>query len=84
VLEQGQPSDSIDRAMMARCIVLAVESAEQGEYPYGVVICRSDDVVAESINRVAHERDVMRHAEVVAISQAQKALETTSLDDCTI
>jgi tRNA(Arg) A34 adenosine deaminase TadA len=31
-----------------------------------VVICRPAKVVAESINRVAHEHDVTRHAEVVA------------------
>ena len=50
---------------------------------YGVVICRAGKVVAESTNRVAREHDVTRHAEVVAISQAQKALGTVSLDDCT-
>jgi len=31
-------------------------------------------MVAESTNRVAHEREVTRHAEVVAISQAQTAV----------
>jgi tRNA(adenine34) deaminase len=73
-----------DRRMMQRCIALSVESGERGEYPYGVVICRDGAVVAESTNRVAQERDVTRHAEVVAISAAQKALSTVSLDDCTI
>ncbi len=70
--------------MMTRCIAVAVRSAEAGEYPYGVVISRAGAVIAESINRVAHEHDVTRHAEVVAISQAQKTLATVSLDDCTI
>lgn len=76
--------DTPDRTMMQRCIALSVESGEQGEYPYGVVICRDGQVVTESTNRVAQERDVTRHAEVVAISAAQKALATVSLDDCTI
>ena len=76
-----EPSDS---ATMQRCIALSVESGEAGEYPYGVVIVRDGEQVAESINRVAHEKDVTRHAEVVAISAAQKALGTVSLDDCTI
>jgi len=76
--------DDLDRRMMQRCIALSVRSGEEGEYPYGVVVCRDGKVVAESINRVAHERDVTRHAEVVALSQAQKALGTVSLDDCTI
>src|SRR3954452_19067717 len=70
--------------MMRRAIALAVRSGNEGEYPYGVVICRRGDVVAESINRVAHEHDVTRHAEVVAISEAQKTLGTVSLDDCSI
>jgi tRNA(adenine34) deaminase len=70
--------------MMQRCIALSVRSGEEGEYPYGVVIARERAAVTESINRVAHEKDVTRHAEVVAISAAQKALGTVSLDDCTI
>ena len=74
----------IDREMMRRCIDLSVRSGREGEYPYGVVICRGGQVVAESINRVAHEHDVTRHAEVVAISAAQKILGTVSLDDCMI
>ncbi len=76
--------DDLDRRMMQRCIALSVRSGEEGEYPYGVVVCRDGAVVAESINRVAHERDVTRHAEVVALSQAQKALGTVCLDDCAI
>jgi len=73
-----------DAEMMRRAIALAVRSGQEGEYPYGVVICRGGNVIAESINRVAHERDVTRHAEVVAISEAQIKLDSVSLDDCTI
>ncbi len=76
-----EPTDSVT---MQRCIALSVESGEAGEYPYGVVIVRDGQAVTESINRVAHEKDVTRHAEVVAISAAQKALGTVNLDDCTI
>src|ERR1700726_3499029 len=80
----GLDRETLDREMMTRCIAVAVRSGAEGEYPYGVVICRAGNVVAESTNRVAHEHDVTRHAEVVAISQAQKTLGTVSLDDCTI
>jgi tRNA(adenine34) deaminase len=75
---------TIDRAMMTRCIALAMESGKAGEYPYAALVCRNGAVVAESINRVAHDHDVTRHAEVVAISQAQKTLGCVSLDDCEI
>lgn len=77
-------AQTIDRRMMTRCIELSKSSGESGEYPYAAVICRDGKVVAESTNRVSHECDVTRHAEMVAISLAQRALATVSLDDCEI
>ena len=73
-----------DRLMMTHCIGLSKASGKAGEYPYAAVICRGDVIVAELINRVTHDGDVTRHAEVAAISQAQKTLGTVSLDDCEI
>jgi tRNA(adenine34) deaminase len=77
-------TDQHDRRMMLRAIALSKESGAAGEYPYGVLICHDGKVVAESINRVKRDADVTRHAEVVAISAAQKALGSTSLDGCVI
>jgi tRNA(adenine34) deaminase len=74
--------DTRDARLMRRCFALAIESAKQGEYPYAAVIARDDQVVVESTNRVARDHDVTRHAEVVAISEAQRATGRTSLDDC--
>src|SRR5499427_9581286 len=75
---------AMDRRMMTHAIALSTQSGKAGEYPYAAVVCRDGAIVAESINRVAHDRDVTRHAEVVAISLAQKALRSVSLDDCEI
>jgi tRNA(adenine34) deaminase len=76
--------NSFDQAMMMRCIEIAVRSGKNGEYPYGAVITRAGKVVVESINRVAHEHDVTRHAEAESISLAQKKLGTISLSDCVL
>jgi tRNA(adenine34) deaminase len=73
-----------DRLMMRRCIELSAASGQQGEYPYAAVIVRNGEFVCESTNRVAAERDVTRHAEIVAIQEAQRVLGITSLDDCTL
>jgi tRNA(adenine34) deaminase len=73
-----------DRRMMSHCIALSQQSGKAGEYPYGAIVCRDGAIVAESINRVTHDGDVTRHAEVVVISLAQKALRSVSLDDCEI
>jgi tRNA(adenine34) deaminase len=73
-----------DRRMMTHVIALSKQSGKAGEYPYAAVVCRDGAIVAESINRVVHDGDVTRHAEVVTISLAQKALRSVSLDDCEI
>jgi tRNA(adenine34) deaminase len=75
---------AMDRRMMTHAIGLSKQSGKAGEYPYAAVVCRDGAIVAESINRVVHDGDVTRHAEVVAISLAQKALRSVSLDDCEI
>lgn len=76
--------EKTDLLMMAHCIDLSKAAGKAGEYPYAAVICRDNLIVAEAMNRVARDGDVTRHAEVVAISQAQHALGATSLDDCEI
>ena len=73
-----------DENMMRHCFALAEKSADQGEYPYAAVIVRDGIIVAETTNKVAHDHDVTRHAELVAICQAQEALGSTDLSDCTI
>jgi tRNA(adenine34) deaminase len=75
---------AMDRRMMSHAIGLSKQSGKAGEYPYAAVVCRDGAVVAQSINRVVHDGDVTRHAEVVAISLAQKELRSVSLDDCEI
>jgi tRNA(adenine34) deaminase len=78
----AQNDHQLDRHMMRRAIALAIRSGNAGEYPHGVVLCRGGEVIAESTNWVAREHDVTRHAEMLAISLAQKALGTISLNDC--
>jgi len=73
-----------DLAMMDRCIQLSVTAARRGELPFACVICDGDRVVAEATNQVRQEGDVTRHAELVAISAAQKSLRRKSLSGCTI
>ena len=64
-MRRGPNLASLDREVLTRCIAVAVGS-ESERISHGVAICRAGKVVAESINRVAHEHDVTRHAEVVA------------------
>ena len=67
-------SETTDKVMMARCIELSRIAVGKGEYPFGTVIALDGQVVAEAINRAIREGDVTRHAEVIALSQAQKKI----------
>lgn len=73
-----------DEEAMRRCFNVAFESARRGGYPIAAIVTFRGRIVAEAVNRVSHDRDVTRHAEVVALAEAQKALSTTSLDDCAL
>jgi tRNA(adenine34) deaminase len=66
--------DATDKAMMARCIELSRIAANKGEYPFGTVIALNGQIVAEGINSTIRDGDVTRHAEVIALSHAQKTV----------
>ena len=74
----------IDQRMMQRCVELSAAAVEQGELPFACVVCRDGEIVAETTNRVARDSDVTRHAEIIAISEAQRVLGRTDLSDCTL
>jgi tRNA(adenine34) deaminase len=48
------------------------------------VICHDEGVVSEATNRVVRDGDVTRHAEMVAMSEAQRILGTKRLSRCTL
>jgi len=73
-----------DARIMRRCVELSAQAVAQGELPFACVICRDDVIVTEAINRVTASGDVTRHAEIVAISEAQRVLGRSDLSDCTI
>jgi len=77
--------EAIDIRMMRRCIELSRIGTTQGEFPFAALICSKDGtVLAEATNRVARDRDVTRHAELLAVSEAQKVLGQAGLAECTI
>ena len=77
-------SEAIDARMMARCIELARAGGKAGEYPFAAIVCRGGVVIAEATNQVASEGDVTRHAEIVAISRAQRTIGSRDLSGCTL
>lgn len=56
--------------LMQRAIDLAVENVKQGGGPFGAVIAKDGEIVAEGVNRVTLQHDPTAHAEVQAIRKA--------------
>jgi tRNA(Arg) A34 adenosine deaminase TadA len=70
---------------MERAIELSGEGMRGGQGgPFGAVIARDGQIVAEGVNRVTSSHDPTAHAEVVAIRAACSALGGFSLAGCEI
>ena len=69
---------------MRQALDLAREAAECGEVPVGCVIVQGDRVVGRGRNRREEKQHTQSHAEVEAIRQANEALGSWRLDECTL
>ncbi len=74
-----------DKLFMKRAIELAqmgVESNSGG--PFGAVVVKGDEIIAEGYNRVTSSNDPTAHAEIVAIRKACEFLNSYQLEGCII
>jgi tRNA(Arg) A34 adenosine deaminase TadA len=70
---------------MQRAAELALRKMrENSGGPFGAIVVRGDEVVAEGWNRVTSTNDPTAHAEIVAIREACVRLNTFSLEGCEI
>ena len=69
---------------MMRAIELSKESVLKGGGPFGAVIAKDGEIVAEGSNRVTIDNDPTAHGEITAIRAATKKLGTFDLKGCEI
>lgn len=69
---------------MRQAIALALENVRNGGGPFAAVIVKNGALIASGANRVTVTNDPTAHAEVVAIREACKRLESFQLDHCEI
>ena len=67
---------------MLRAIELSISSANGTGGPFGCVIVKDDKIIAEGSNKVTFSNDPTAHAEIVAIREACKQLNTFNLSGC--
>lgn len=73
-----------DIELMRRAIDLAKKSVANGGGPFGAVIAKDGEIIAEAANSVTADCDPTAHAEVKAIRLAASRLGTFKLSRCSI
>jgi len=68
---------------LKRAIQLAEEGMDKGQGgPFGAVIVKEGEIIAEANNKVTASNDPTAHAEVVAIRKACEKLQDFQLENC--
>lgn len=70
--------------LMRKAIELSIKSVRNGGGPFGAVIAREGEIIAEGSNGVTIYNDPTAHAEVTAIRKACEKLGTFELKGCEI
>lgn len=83
--DQGQTVSAAETDVMHDLINRALDEAQDGgKAGIAAAIMRGDTLIARGLNEVHLHNDPTRHAEIVAISAATRALGEASLDGCSL
>src|ERR1700690_2493461 len=73
-----------DHHFMGEALRQAARAYEAGEAPIGAVVVREGRVIARAFNQVELLKDATAHAEMLALTQAEEAVQDWRLTDCTL
>ncbi len=74
-----------EEKFMEEAIALAEKGIKNDEGgPFGCVIVKEDKIIGRGNNKVTSTNDPTAHAEIIAIREACKKLESYQLEDCEI
>ncbi len=70
---------------MKKAIDLALENVNNGNGgPFGAVVVKDGEIIGKGSNKVTNDNDPTAHAEIVAIREAAKNLDSFDLSGCEI
>ena len=77
--------NNLENEFMKEAIQLSIENVTQGKGgPFGAVVVKDGKIIARGANSVTTNNDPTAHAEVMAIREACKILNTFQLTGCEI
>lgn len=69
---------------MKRAVQIAADNVREGGGPFGAVLVKNNEIVAEGVNELHKKYDVSGHAELIAIRKAQAQYQTHDLSGYTM
>ena len=69
---------------MSKALAEARRAFDNGEVPIGCVIVHNGEIIGSAANERATRKNVLYHAEIMAIDQACQAIGDWRLEDCTL
>ncbi len=85
--QHASPSrgDGTTTSFMVKAIELSMGSVQSGNGgPFGALVVKDNQIIAEGINLVTRNNDPTAHAEIVAVREACRKLHDFQLTDCDI
>ena len=73
-----------DEHWMTQALRLARKAFAAGEVPVGAVVVHQGKIIGRGYNQVETLRDATAHAEILALTAAQAALDDWRLNECTL
>ena len=73
-----------DEIYLRQAVEIAKQNIEKGGGPFGAIIVKDNEIVAQCGNSVTNDNDPTAHAEVNCIRNACKKLNTFDLSGCVI
>ena len=84
-ISPSQPEQQAKQQFMQAAIAMSLEGMRSGKGgPFGAVVVKDGEVIAKGCNQVISTNDPTAHAEVVAIREACRVLNTFQLTGCEI
>lgn len=75
---------SVADRFLVEAIALARENVRTGGRPFGAVVVKDDEIIARGVNAIDAANDPTAHAELLAVREAGRVLQTAVLDGCVV
>lgn len=72
------------KEMMREALKIAKENEKKGGSPYSAIIVKDNQIISTGVNLVDENCDPIAHAEIEAIREASRYLNSTDLQDCVL